>query len=1025
MWLFIVFLIGADIFVIAENFEDETKDGKLSRKILGQSVVTSVSVVMDIGNGSKTIFTDTVGKPVEKPSSSSELASPINLLNPDRYEFYTFDDSGNLVRRLMSLEEIKGIIATGDSDGLEYDSTVAEAYIPEKRVNDVLSNVQNVLKEEMEIHGTKFDSFPALDTPDVSDSWNMILPAVFGNSGVDITPEKAPLHVTPDTIMVEPTQQQPSTISTVPLTTKEPTTILSTSSTTSPTPPAETTVAEEEVLTESTTKEYVPVSTVALPTEPDTSTMFTIQPINNNSNNSFETKETETTMTTLNSNPTTENNVEITIKSVESSINCSSVKNESDSTTLLPMLDGLNSILHQLLVTPNMNSFDHSKSEYKENVDFIDFTEKTESTMYKDTTNTVTETILTKTTANDIEESTNSTTTEKLVESTTLTFSTQYTTTEINEIDRIDNNLDETDNKTSNEFPVKSTKIENGTEDYNNTTTLQQITTTEYNTPTFTTEGFNNATVKVPLIDPSDSSTETTITSDDNTTTYKDNTSTTPSTTEITIPNDNKKEPNWTLVPTVAPHSEATFGTPASILPPYPEALDPPEMIDLRAEPLNGFGLEESTADLDKDIQQFSQLYNELAFDFWKKTADTVSHARSLVVSPFGAISSLAMIFLGARGSTSAEMNEILKLDDMITFNPHLVLKNVGESVAIAEESGAVTASFVKELFMCRMKGKFLPFYRERVKAFYDGFAEEINFKEVGDIVRRRTNLQVKKHTDGKIAEFLTDTSVVGRPPLLALGVNIFQTDCSSAYSDNRDGEMHFTVLPTIRQRRLVPIPAVLYKYGFLAGYEPSLDATAVSVGNKNHTTSTIFVMPGQQGVQTPGDGLSRLEKSLAESSFKKGAWSRLLRSLIARPGLEVQIPKINHRSVVNATEVLKQMGFVELFKKGQADLVGMNGISNDLYLSDVVQVNQFTTCSEKRTDHHSEIYPNSVRRFRSNEALSGVRHSELPLPLRPRQARKPEVPRLKFDRPFLYFVRHNPTGLILHIGRFNPRLLP
>lgn len=49
----------------------------------------------------------------------------------------------------------------------------------------------------------------------------------------------------------------------------------------------------------------------------------------------------------------------------------------------------------------------------------------------------------------------------------------------------------------------------------------------------------------------------------------------------------------------------------------------------------------------------------------------------------------------------------------------------------------------------------------------------------------------------------------------------------------------------------------------------------------------------------------------------------------------------------------------------------------------------------------------------------------DLPLPLRPRQARIPEVPRLKFDRPFLYFVRHNPTGLILHMGRFNPRLLP
>lgn len=45
------------------------------------------------------------------------------------------------------------------------------------------------------------------------------------------------------------------------------------------------------------------------------------------------------------------------------------------------------------------------------------------------------------------------------------------------------------------------------------------------------------------------------------------------------------------------------------------------------------------------------------------------------------------------------------------------------------------------------------------------------------------------------------------------------------------------------------------------------------------------------------------------------------------------------------------------------------------------------------------------------------------------REKRQPsglsERPRLKLDRPFLYFVRHNPSGIILHMGRFNPRLLP
>lgn len=42
---------------------------------------------------------------------------------------------------------------------------------------------------------------------------------------------------------------------------------------------------------------------------------------------------------------------------------------------------------------------------------------------------------------------------------------------------------------------------------------------------------------------------------------------------------------------------------------------------------------------------------------------------------------------------------------------------------------------------------------------------------------------------------------------------------------------MHFVVVPSSRQRRLVPVPAAVWRSGFLAGYDPALDATAVSMG--------------------------------------------------------------------------------------------------------------------------------------------------------------------------------------------------
>lgn len=265
------------------------------------------------------------------------------------------------------------------------------------------------------------------------------------------------------------------------------------------------------------------------------------------------------------------------------------------------------------------------------------------------------------------------------------------------------------------------------------------------------------------------------------------------------------------------------------------------------------------------------------------------------------------------------------------------------------------------------------------------------------------------------------------------------QTDCSQASAYGRDGEMYFTVMPAMRQRRLVPVPAVVWFSGFLAGYEPVLDATAASLGSDNSLVSLVMVLPGQQGQQAPGDGLQRLEQRLIESSYRRGAWSRLLRSLLPRPGLEIQIPRFSHRSLLNVTSPLQRMGLKDLFSAEHADLRGINGLANSLHLSDIIQVNTFSTCAEENVGsrHHVEVYPTSPQRSGREEldedSKKGSVHfddmddlglSSLPLALRPRQARLPDAPRLRFDRPFLYFVRHNPTGLILHMGRFNPRLL-
>ncbi|KAK9872659.1 hypothetical protein WA026_018793 [Henosepilachna vigintioctopunctata] len=1488
MWVQLIFLLVLGEVLSADL--DETDDS--SRKILGSSVVTSVSVILDSGNGNKASFADAVGKPVAKPQMA-KLASPIELLNPDRYEFYTFDESGDLVKRLMTMDEIKAIIATSGDDVFNIDNF--SDIIPENRVNDIVSNVQNVLREEIEAHKMP-DTNQLFDTPDVSDSWSMILPAIFGNSGEEIKAEKTATASTPETLVIGTTQTETTmtkSTSTTPTTAISPissftnyfthptstdashiedrisakTTTTShvglstgtisssnrnitTTKFVSSKPPSynttptdsnemstttESNILKVQIFPNSNTNsespyitsitggtqpdsEYVRISTPrpqpllqsrisntilektspsvftrvtagittkpSLPqastlpihstkspyriptqtssfatkptgpltstkTEPDVKINSTnnvkltsqtiIEPTTEKENKIFHTSVlpsiadstisqptekiyillrplTSTTRTThVSTKPTSQSshttpskttikdkitsyaeNYFQTFNSNESTSTKSifTIISEKPSVTVIPVTPQTISHFENNLTSaqPDVqyvsNISDSKTNSYKEtskptslqtdgyvvttisaeilskdstskNVNSTNYTDQTtpsisykqqdvanvSSTLASTTSeqqntgslfknkhesSTATQSDYSKTTestpystevgqtSSDDAQTTEPLSTftgiqkdilEKLLLSSTnvyeinsavtqdLTYpaettslsgetSTDYPSSESISPVQVNPTLIESlgqllaqavanvsdiipeNAKLNNQYgndPLGSTttskaesfdpssnfyqpttylqnyestkssidagnteeglipstenvyaggntllnkfnnfdddqhvinisifKNQNSSKpakadlsleiDYDllslNHTEMQKLSTgiqdastipfdskisTQSTTPAASTPNIENEFTNFFNMNTSSATTHEghyTLTTLDRTTnsnaeftthldetaatekiTYGPTTSVTTTTMNSTwmSPSLNESEDSWTLVSTIAPHGKVpTIDRKPTLAP----ILEPTPTVNLEVNPMQGFGLEESTAKLDADVYQFVQLCNELAFGFWKSVTTGISSARSVIVSPFAATSLLAMVFLGARGSTSGEMNEILKLDNMVTFNPHLTFKSVTESILTGPDTGVATSAIVRQLYSDRSKEKILNFYKERAKFFYDGHVEEVSFKAVGDTIRRRTNLLIKKHTNGKIQEFLKDGSVRVRPPLAAISGSVMQTDCTKGSINDRDGEIHFVVFPSIKQKRLIPIPAIVYREGFLAGYEPSLDATAVALGDKDNTISFIFVLPGRQGINALGDGLSRLEKRLVESSFQKGAWARLLRTLVPRPELEVQIPRFSHRSIINATAALKHMGLTTLFDINKADLRGLNGVAHDLHLSDMLQFNHFSLCGNANTGHghHSEYYPATARRslrkhrrldqFEQQKILHDdplyiINYLSLPLNLRPRQARVPQIPRLRLDRPFLYFVRHNPTGFILHMGRFNPRLIP
>lgn len=1086
--------------------------------------MTSVSVVMETGNGKHTYYSDALGHPLSKPHIASQVASPINLLNPDRYEFYTFNDDGELVKRLMTLEEIQGIIAGGDGESINYNSENSEILNPNNDVSGVVENVQNVLKEEIESHRNPPLDRPLMDTPDVSATWNMILPAFFGDSMMsdavtiresdedsnnyisvsqknnDISttehmkmssrmpeesegnvlsneynlPVEATTVFTTESKTEHQTQNNKESLSTVPFNITSATTekmdkltSMTTSESSLPTMQDIFTLDLEKISTvtealDAATEEIIddgPAAgkTASSATTEDSKTTNTVPLITERVNAHASTIEAEpstvdqtidnskiTELVSMITRPTTKPNNKITSTMSTTSVTFPQSSQFTDSeqislnsTTRLPELEVVSTAAADIVsddfvilshnsdnkndnllassgtTTTKYSNKNESTTSYLENttrnittnveqiiadvpndiinknanVPVVDYNATTiiedilnsptkspalsnkimtlasfilDKNRISSNTLTTASTIKTseselttaaskestislqeisttrpipQTTRKNIVSSTTimqqtrpisstllvqqnspitsaSSTTPKLqtttqsktstikittnapstkITSTTSTKTTERTTTTLvqrpsspttikltqppsttaikttqspttttlrttqttssaptTKTTTTESQKPLTDNFLANRFGIGSTELTKPSSTSTQFTKIIQTTsttgltkpktTTELmttpfivtNTKKLTTESSKPQTtasttvkpttnpvtfitikqnktqtittnkptsttkVRITTLNTSPTTRRTTTTSTTNNPTKTSPTATTLSTTaanSTTFAPSRKTEEvlqfdkmttindSWKLVETVKPPET----TPSKIVnltspiptittskPSYRPSIEPyqPAKVDLSSQ--GNFGM----PSLSEDMSVFSKMYNELALKFWNAlSVKNINSERSTVVSPFGAISMLAMIFLGARGGTSGEMNDVLKLDDIVTFNPHLVLKEVTDSVIARKSSSAI----VRELYSDMYRGKVQDFYKERVRFFYEGHVEEIDFKKIHNVIRRRTNALISKQTRGQLPQYLEETTLTLRAPLSALSTNVFQ----------------------------------------------------------------------------------------------------------------------------------------------------------------------------------------------------------------------------------------------------------
>ena len=247
---------------------------------------------------------------------------------------------------------------------------------------------------------------------------------------------------------------------------------------------------------------------------------------------------------------------------------------------------------------------------------------------------------------------------------------------------------------------------------------------------------------------------------------------------------------------------------------------------------------------------------------------------------------------------------------------------------------------------------------------------------------------------------------------------------------------MNFINLPVaFRGRRLVQVlSGKITNTKLNAGYDPHLGATLAEVPYKGKQFSLILVLPGKQTEFIAG-GLSKIESRLNVT-----LWNGLLRQM-APHKIDFKMPFFRHRSVIdNLKDSFISMEMKSAFSPDDADFSGVNG-GRDLWLSQVFQINElkvdaggqeknqqphFTSSSRLagRRGNHREARRTSIFRKRLTRQNDDhdhhhdsdhhqIHHSESS------SEKSDSVIRVYFERQFMYAVRHNPTGMIVYIGRY------
>uniref|UniRef100_A0A673HA16 Serpin B6 n=1 Tax=Sinocyclocheilus rhinocerous TaxID=307959 RepID=A0A673HA16_9TELE len=392
--------------------------------------------------------------------------------------------------------------------------------------------------------------------------------------------------------------------------------------------------------------------------------------------------------------------------------------------------------------------------------------------------------------------------------------------------------------------------------------------------------------------------------------------------------------------------------------------------------------------------------------------------------SPISISSALAMVSLGAKGNTAAQMFKVLGFNnpakpDAATPAPHQqdqkpqkpcgikgqheptmtqqtqkfeipaeLKKSPAQPTPGQKTEEQIHSSFNKLMSELKKPGapyvlslanrlygeqsyQFVEKFLNDAKRYYEAGLEEVDFEMKSEAARLNINKWVEKNTQGKIKDLLPQGSIDAMTRLVLVNAIYFKGNWEKKFPKEatRDGQFK------LNKNQTKPVKMMQQK----------MDSQVLELPYVGKNLSMLIILPNE--IEDETTGLQKLEKALTYEKLME--WTKP--SKMRQQEVQAFLPRFKMEETYDMKSLLRSMGMEDVFDWQKVNLSGMSP-NNDLVVSKVIH-KAFVEVNEEGTEAAAATGGVVVIRSFAQMFIA--------------------------DHPFLFFIRHNPSNSILFYGRF------